>query len=120
MKYDCSMCGVTFESGWSHEEAIAEKERDFGDVSLEECDVVCDDCYQQVIPANNPEAMSSYLEYVGMKIEVDRFFVRYFRRQRILRWFWRWWVECDYLFPVNGRTVVRMLCRRFPFYTNFP
>jgi hypothetical protein len=55
------MCEQECESGWSEAEAIAEKERDFGDVPLEECDQVCDDCYQQVSPQNNPEYYASYI-----------------------------------------------------------
>lgn len=62
MKYTCAMCEKECESEWTEEEAIAEKERDFGAVPLEECDVVCDDCYQQISPKNNPDAYDDYLK----------------------------------------------------------
>jgi hypothetical protein len=60
MEYTCSMCKAVCESQWTEEEAIAEKERDFGSVPLEECDVVCDMCYQQISPQNNPEYYADY------------------------------------------------------------
>lgn len=61
MEYTCSMCGESCISDWSQEEAVAEKERDFGDVPLEECDQVCDVCYQKISPANNPDVYADYL-----------------------------------------------------------
>lgn len=60
MEYKCSMCGGTFTAEWSEEEAIAEKERDFGSVALKDCDVVCDVCYQEISPRNNPEYYGAY------------------------------------------------------------
>lgn len=46
--YTCAMCGGTFETqdDWTEEDRMKEKEENFPDVPLEECDVVCDDCYQ--------------------------------------------------------------------------
>jgi hypothetical protein len=60
MQYTCSMCEEVCESEWTEEEAIAEKERDFGSVPLEECDTVCDKCYQQISPENQPDAYAEY------------------------------------------------------------
>jgi hypothetical protein len=60
MKYTCSMCKGVCESQWTEAEAIAEKNRDFGNVPLEECDIVCDDCYQQISPKNNPDVYADY------------------------------------------------------------
>lgn len=67
MKYTCAMCSGEFESGWTEEEAIAELKRDFGSVPLEECDQVCDDCYQQISPRNNPEAHADYIAVTSKK-----------------------------------------------------
>lgn len=61
------MCHGTFEAEWAEAEAVAELERDFGAVPLEECDQVCDACYQQVSPANNPEYHADYIKQVGEK-----------------------------------------------------
>lgn len=61
MKYTCAMCSGEFESEWTEAEAVAEKERDFGSVPLDQCDVVCDVCYQQISPQNNPDYYSDYL-----------------------------------------------------------
>ena len=42
-KYECALCGETFEKCKSEEEALAELHEQFGeDVSVEECDIVCD------------------------------------------------------------------------------
>ncbi len=42
--YTCAMCGGTYETDWSDEEATAEAET-HGFV-VEECDLVCDPCYK--------------------------------------------------------------------------
>lgn len=61
MKYTCAVCKGEFESNWTEEEANAEKERDFGAVPLDQCDVVCDECYKQISPRNNPDYYQRYL-----------------------------------------------------------
>lgn len=44
----CDVCGLVFESDWSKEESLAEKEKNgFGNVPDDECFVVCDDCYNK-------------------------------------------------------------------------
>jgi hypothetical protein len=43
------MCGEVNEKGWSDEEAIKELDAVFQYFSTEECDVVCDDCYEKFI-----------------------------------------------------------------------
>jgi DNA-directed RNA polymerase subunit RPC12/RpoP len=48
MNYTCALCGKEFESAWSEEEALAEKERMWGEVSCEQCVILCDSCYQIV------------------------------------------------------------------------
>jgi hypothetical protein len=44
--YECAMCHNTYESGWSDQEALAEKEQLWGDVPIEDCAVICNDCFQ--------------------------------------------------------------------------
>lgn len=63
--YICAMCGGKFIADWSQEEAVAELNRDFGKMPLEECDQVCDACYQKVSPENNPEYYQDYLASLG-------------------------------------------------------
>ena len=43
-EYTCSACGGTFDKGWTDEEALDEKEQMWGDIPLDQCDVICDDC----------------------------------------------------------------------------
>lgn len=45
--FTCSKCGGTFEKGWSDEEALAEKNSVFGGHAVEDCKLICDDCYQR-------------------------------------------------------------------------
>jgi len=45
--YTCAHCRGTFEKGWSDEEAMKEKDRDYAQFPIEECALVCDDCYQK-------------------------------------------------------------------------
>lgn len=48
-EYTCARCGETYESGWSEEEMLEEKTQLFGDVSKEECEVLCDNCFKYLI-----------------------------------------------------------------------
>ena len=50
--YRCAECDQEFISAWSQAEALAEKESTFHGVSLSECAVVCDDCYNQMMKMN--------------------------------------------------------------------
>ncbi len=56
----CDLCGKVFDSAWSAEEAKAEKERDFPGVPLEDCAVICDECYQKVRPDAHPTEYQAY------------------------------------------------------------
>jgi len=47
-QYTCAVCGETFDSGWSDEEAKAELEEDFPDHDITECAIVCDGCYKRL------------------------------------------------------------------------
>jgi hypothetical protein len=49
----CDNCGLVFETDWSEEEALAEKERLFGDFPLEDCAHVCDDCFKAAMSQLN-------------------------------------------------------------------
>lgn len=47
--YQCAICGKTFEYNWTDEEAEEELKINFGpNMKKEECDLVCDDCYQRI------------------------------------------------------------------------
>ena len=46
-QYTCAACGKTFESEWSHEEAMAESKALFGKFQPDELAVICDDCFQR-------------------------------------------------------------------------
>jgi hypothetical protein len=48
-EYQCCVCGGTFLKTVSDEEVIAELTRDFPGYSVEECGLVCDDCYKRNI-----------------------------------------------------------------------
>lgn len=58
--YKCAMCRGVFESGWSKDEALAEKERDFPNIPDECCMTVCEDCYQNVRPDKHPEKWAAF------------------------------------------------------------
>ena len=47
-EYKCAMCGNIYKKGWSEEDAIAEKNELFGNIPIEECDIICDDCFKQI------------------------------------------------------------------------
>lgn len=47
-EYKCCVCEGVFEKGWTDEEAKKEKDELFGDVPLEDCCLVCDDCYKNM------------------------------------------------------------------------
>ena len=46
----CVVCGLVFDSEWTEEEAQAELARNFQGFKTEECEVVCEDCYQKLKP----------------------------------------------------------------------
>lgn len=45
--YECAVCKRTYGYG-SEKEAVAEMKRTFGNVSVEDCAIVCDDCYKEL------------------------------------------------------------------------
>ena len=54
----CAMCGGKFEEG-DEAEALAELKEIWGDISPDECDQVCDDCWEKVKPANNVQMLGA-------------------------------------------------------------
>ncbi len=48
--YICSMCKGEFEYNWTEEEAVAEKNENFPDVPMKECDIICDVCWNKIKP----------------------------------------------------------------------
>lgn len=48
LTYTCECCGETHESDWTDEDALAESAALFGPRSLEDCAIVCDDCFQRL------------------------------------------------------------------------
>lgn len=50
--YTCAMCGETFETDWSDEEACAEAESN--GIDPKQSGLVCDDCYKKTPYADAP------------------------------------------------------------------
>ena len=50
--YVCAQCGGEFSKGRPDEEAEIEKDALWGDVPLDECAVVCDDCFKAMVPCH--------------------------------------------------------------------
>lgn len=49
----CAHCKEEFEFDWSEEEAIEEKNKNFGDIDIKNCSIVCDDCYEKIMEYKN-------------------------------------------------------------------
>lgn len=47
-EYRCAQCKGVFEKGWSEEEAVAELNETFPGATVQECSVICEDCYQEM------------------------------------------------------------------------
>ena len=62
--FTCSMCGCTGECQ-PEEDALAELAEEFGDdINPDDCDVVCDDCWEKVRPKNNKEWFDTWKKSV--------------------------------------------------------
>jgi hypothetical protein len=48
-EYQCANCGVIQERTTSEEDMLAELKDRFGNFSAEECDILCEDCWQKFI-----------------------------------------------------------------------
>lgn len=67
LEYTCSVCGNTYKKVRSEEDCIKELKEVWGDCSPDECDIVCDDCYQIIIKDkeqrdNNSKIVDRYFE----------------------------------------------------------
>lgn len=47
-QYRCAACGGIFDCGWSDEEATAELAETFPGFDKDDCELVCDDCFQKM------------------------------------------------------------------------
>lgn len=63
-QYQCAMCKGIFDlqndEEWSDKKAKEELKGDFGDVPLECCDIICEDCYQKVRPDKHRAEFERY------------------------------------------------------------
>lgn len=60
-EYKCAYCHGVFEKGWSDEEAQTEAEVTFGKPVKDwknEAALVCEDCYQKMLPSNHPNLVA--------------------------------------------------------------
>lgn len=49
-EYRCSLCGETFKKGWTEVEALKEKNEIWGeDFPIDDCSLVCDDCFKEIM-----------------------------------------------------------------------
>lgn len=58
-EYRCAMCHKVYKKGWSDEEAMAETNSYWDGTKQEDCEVVCDDCWQKIHPMKNIETYLS-------------------------------------------------------------
>ena len=52
--FTCAACGGTFEKACSDEDALAEKDQLWPDVPIEQCVIICHDCFTAMRAANGP------------------------------------------------------------------
>jgi DNA-directed RNA polymerase subunit RPC12/RpoP len=51
--YKCSVCKNEYEKGWDDIEAEKEMKDNFGQsVTTDDCEIVCDDCYKEIMVIN--------------------------------------------------------------------
>ena len=64
--YTCANCGKRFESEWSDEEVRKEAEENgFGDLPDDEKAIVCDDCYNKIMPRHKLNSLFNLLGGAG-------------------------------------------------------
>lgn len=49
-EYTCVVCKVTYVKGWLDKDAMSEMRENFGEYKQEDCDIVCNDCYEEMFP----------------------------------------------------------------------
>ena len=63
-QYRCAMCKGIFDfqinEQWSDEKAKEELNREFGDVPLKCCDIICNDCFEKVRPDKHRAEFEAY------------------------------------------------------------
>jgi len=79
--YTCAMCGH-IDTCRPEEEALAELKEEFGDVNPDDCDIVCDDCWEKVRPINNKELFEQWQREPDGKVQAE------FISQRLYHRFW--------------------------------
>ena len=47
-EFKCELCGNVYDKGWSDEEAKQEYFDNFDDTNIDDCGMVCDDCYNKI------------------------------------------------------------------------
>ena len=52
-EYKCAKCGGIFQNDWSEKGALLEQSENFPGVGVEDCEVVCDDCYKLLMGTIN-------------------------------------------------------------------
>lgn len=45
--FTCALCGNTYEKAWTDEECFAEKKELYPGIDIEDCVIVCEDCYME-------------------------------------------------------------------------
>jgi hypothetical protein len=48
-EFQCEVCKGIFKKDWSQAEALEELFTNFGKVNLDDCIIVCDDCYTKLM-----------------------------------------------------------------------
>src|SRR6266567_9337423 len=81
--YTCAQCDQTFIKGWSDDEAIAELKSSHPGFDIDDCKMICDDCYKQ-----RPK---SYKEF---RAKVRNDIAKVLRDMRkdnaaLARWYWK-------------------------------
>lgn len=63
-EYRCAQCRMVYEKQWSDEESEAEASEIFGDIEgwRDHAVVICDDCFNQIHPLDNPNAVKKAIE----------------------------------------------------------
>ena len=66
--YKCAMCGGEFKEGWDDEDAKAEMKANYGEnITLQDCVVICDDCYKKTEPMRDTARLMTALDLENKK-----------------------------------------------------
>lgn len=57
-EYTCAMCKGVFKRITPEDEVLAELKEFFGAVSVDDCELVCDDCWEKIRPDKHGFALS--------------------------------------------------------------